>query len=194
MILSSPGCRLTLLRVNCTKLFQQHRKEKSESLYLDKIRIQRRALRLAWRSQFGPTSHEINGRTLSELSSRNTRQISDSPRQITVILQDGRTAEFFSGTPYRAFNQVLLFLATGQSGDSLRTKSSLDLMREAASSSYVSAMLRTRTLMEKSTSGRTASSTPAIRVHEEIAQAKARSLVVDRLVQPTHGFENWDVR
>lgn len=140
-----------------TKLFEQHRSERVELQSLDKIRTQRMTWRQGWLSLSQGTLLPKTSPTPSGSFLANTVQISTSPNHRTVTCQRGPVRESFSGTQYRVVNQVVLFLTTGTSGDTLREKSPGDLMKTVALSSYASALLRLRSL-EKSTSPETESS------------------------------------
>lgn len=159
--------RVTLLRRNSILLFALYRSEQSELRSLAKIRTRHREWRRALRFLYPKPSDLKTSPTPSKSSSKSTAPTCISPHRRMVTCQRGLDRESFFGTPYRVANQVVLFLTTGMSGDTLRQKSSNDLMRMVASSSYVSALLRLRS-SQMSTSPVTESSELAIRRLEEL--------------------------
>lgn len=166
---------VALRRETCIELFRLHRLDQHGWLSWAKTRTQHRFTRLALRSHFQKDFLLPPGHQVLNSSSKSIPPISDSKHRITVILHDGPLRESFSGTPYRVVNQVILFLTTGMSGDTLRAKSSLDLMREVASSSYASALLQRRTAETERSTLRTASSKYRIPHHEGTALEKIHS-------------------
>lgn len=155
----------------CIKLFQQHENETYALRLLAKIRTQRRKWRQALHSAF----REIYPREIihihSRSSSTNTLPTSTTNHQVAVICRRGQDRASFCGTQYRVANQVFLFLTTGMSGDILLKKSSTDLMKEVASSSYSSALLRVASQI-RSTKKETGSYVQATHPHEAYGQAR----------------------
>lgn len=180
----------------CTQLFRAHRWLRRVQLSLVKIRTQderrmeRRMRRVSLLNVHSMSPGPISPKPSGSYS-KNIAPTSDYPLRVTVICQVGRDRECFSGTPYRVFNQVVLFLATGSSGEALQKRSSTDLMKEVALSSYASAILRIRTSMEKSTSNATGSFVRAIHPHEEYARQRAPSPVRESSQPATHDYANY---
>lgn len=189
MISREQALYVTLNQNFSTRLFESHRRLMSEFAWSGRTRTLRQAWRRGWRSASLPTAHEINSRTLSELSSRSTAQTSDYLHRVQVTCRRGQDRAYFSGTPYRVCNQVILFLVTGQSGTVLREKSSVALLKEVALSSYSSALLQRRTQMGL-TKERTGSFEPPTPRLEEYVVPKPHSPAAEYLARPTQSFEN----
>lgn len=153
----------------CMLLFEQHRNEQSVSRLLAKIHTRNTSMRPVW---LFPSRKELNRfRIPSKSSSPNTVPTFTIPHQVTVTCQRGHDKASFCGTQYRVANQVFLFLTTGMSGDILQKKSSTDLMKEVASSSYSSALLRVASQI-RSIRKETGSYVQATHPHEAYGQAR----------------------
>lgn len=157
--------------LDCMQLYELHRKQRYGYASLGRTLIQRKIMRLVSLSRSLGLSLRTSSHTPLELSSKNTYPTSDSRHQVMVICHRGRDKAVFSGTPYRVANQVNLFLTIGMNGDTLREKSSTDLMKTVASSSYFSALSRHRSGI-KSTVHATESYVRATHPHEEYAAAR----------------------
>ena len=184
------GLYVTLNFDSCTRLFEQHHLENAELRSLAKIRTRRMKWRQGWRSPSREQSLRKTSPTLSKSSWRNTTPTLGSKPLVTVICQRGQIKECFSGTLYRVVNQANLFLMTGMSGDTLRKKSSADLMKEVALSSYSSALLRLRTL-ERSTAKRTESSERVTHRPEGSVLVRPHLPEVDFSAPSTRSSLNW---
>lgn len=173
----------------CTKLFGLHRWHQQELLLLDKIRTRRARWQRVLRSQYPEKSPQKISPTPLKSYSKSIKPISTIPRQAMVICHRGQDKVVFSGTLFRVANQVVLFLTTGMNGDILRKKSSSDLMRMVASSSYASAMSRLRSAT-KSTSPETESYVRATHPHEEYARRRHPLPEVEFIRQSTQSSVN----
>lgn len=173
----------------CTELFLQWQQETAEWRFWDKILTRRKNSRRVWLFPSPETYSQAGTLPPFVSSSMNTPQTSTTPPQATVTCQVGQNKASFSGMRYRVVNQVVLFLMTGMNGDTSTKKSSLDLMREVASSSYFSALLRLHT-PTKSTSRIIESLKLVTPRPEETASARTPLPVVDYSPRLTQNLEN----
>lgn len=171
----------------CMQLYEQHRSERSVLQLLDKTRTRRRKWLRELHSVYHPKYLEMISHTPSKSSSTNTLPTYTTNHQVAVTCQRGHDRASFCGTQYRVANQVFLFLTTGMSGDTLQKKSSTDLMKEVALSSYFSAVLRVASQV-RSMKPQTESSEPATPAREEYGQAKPHSPAQDYLRRSTPGY------
>lgn len=176
-----------------TLLFEQYQSEKYELRSWVKIRTHHRRWRQGWLFPSRKELLRLGFQPHSNSSSPSTPPTSGYPRQFTVICQRGQDRESFSGTQYRVANQVILYLTTGMSGDILRAKSSTDLMKMVALSSYSSALLRLRS-ETRSTSEETVSLGQAILRHAGLDPASPPSPDQESSRPSTRSSLNWKNR
>lgn len=181
---------LARLRANCIALFVAHRKQQLRLRSLVRTRIQRQASQREWLLKSLEKSPPVNSLTPLESLQQSINEISGYHPRVTVTCTRGHNRASFSGTPYRVANQVNLFLTTGMSGDTLQEKSSTDLLKEVASSSYASALLRHRSA-KSSTSPGTDSYVQAIHPHEEYARQRLPSPEAGSSLQSTPASQRW---